>query len=100
MKYPVSLSLADLFLEREYTYGYDEYLAHLRYTREFAGQNPGYTFGVNPSAGFRNIQIRTIEGRFVVISKEKSPTVHFVIHHPKLRGAIEHLTIPVVETEE
>ena len=45
---------------------------------------------------FRNIQITMHEGEYVMISKNKSPTIHFVIRHPILKDAIEHLMFPVV----
>ena len=32
-----------------------------------------------------------------MVSKEKSPAIHFGIRHPKLRGAIENFVPPVVE---
>lgn len=32
-----------------------------------------------------------------MVSKEKSPAIHFVIRHPKLRGTIESFVPPVVE---
>ena len=32
-----------------------------------------------------------------MISKSKAPTIHFVIHHPKLRSAIERFVPPIRE---
>ena len=32
-----------------------------------------------------------------MISKGNAPAIHFVIHQPKLRNAIEHFVPPVVE---
>lgn len=32
-----------------------------------------------------------------MISKNTVPTIHFVIHHPKLRSAIENFIPPLVE---
>lgn len=32
-----------------------------------------------------------------MISKANSPSIHFVINHPKLRNAIENFIPPVVE---
>jgi len=34
-----------------------------------------------------------------MVSKGKSPAIHFVIRHPKLRTAIERFVPPVVEVE-
>ena len=39
---------------------------------------------------FRNIQVRILEGKWVLISKSKHPAISFVIHHPKLLHAIEN----------
>ncbi|MEF2724771.1 MAG: hypothetical protein U0N36_08355 [Eubacterium sp.] len=36
-------------------------------------------------------------GHWAMVSKEKSPAIHFVIRHPKLRGAIEKFSPPIVE---
>lgn len=33
-----------------------------------------------------------------MISKANSPSIHFVIHHPKLRNAIENFIPPIVES--
>ena len=46
---------------------------------------------------FRNIQILFCGKEWVMISKISSPSIHFVIHHPKLRDAIENFIPPVVE---
>ncbi len=34
-----------------------------------------------------------------MVSGCKSPAIHFVIHHTKLRGAIEEFVPPVLEDE-
>ena len=46
---------------------------------------------------FKNIQILFCEKKWVMISKANSPSIHFVIHHPKLRNAIENFVPPIVE---
>ena len=38
------------------------------------------------------------EGKWAMISKGNAPEVHFVIHHPKLRSAIESFIPPLVES--
>ena len=55
----------------------------------FAQSHPGYTARENGRGAFRNIQIFISEGKWVSISKCRKPTIHFVIHHPKLCVAIE-----------
>lgn len=32
-----------------------------------------------------------------IVSKSMEPVIHFVIHHPKLRDAIENFVPPMVE---
>lgn len=32
-----------------------------------------------------------------MVSKGNAPAIHFVIHHPKLRYAIENMVVPVIE---
>lgn len=92
-KHPVYLSsLTDVV---DVTYTYDEYLEHIKMSEAFASTNDNYSFVQDTSAAFRNIQIRMKENSWVFISKRKSPTIHFAIHHPKLIDAIWNF-IPLV----
>ena len=47
-----------------------------------------------------DIQIRILEGKWVVISKNKAPAIHFVIHNPQLRKALENMVIPVYDKDD
>ena len=96
-QYPVSLSLSGMFYDQDLSYSYDDYLAHMDHTRAFADSHPNYKLISSSTQVFRNLQIRIHEDHNVMISKDKSPAVHFVIHHPKLRSAIENFVPPVVE---
>ena len=96
-QYPAALSLSGLFYERDIPYTYEEYWAHLRQTEEFAASHPHCTVELTSGGAFRNLQITMHEGQWVMVSKEKSPAIHFVIRHAKLRTAIECFTPPVVE---
>ena len=96
-QYPVALSLSGLFYERDIPYTYEEYWAHLRQTEEFAASHPHCTVELTSGGAFRNLQITMHEGQWVMVSKEKSPAIHFVIRHAKLRTAIENFVPPVVE---
>jgi len=95
--YPPSLSLAGAFFERDVFYTYEEYTQHLRRTEQFAAAHTNYSVRTNLERVFRNIQITMKESEWVMLSKNKSPTIHFVVRHPKLRSAIENMVIPVVE---
>lgn len=72
--YPPTLSLSGCFYKETVNYNYEEYLEHLSDT-----------------------QITIHPGEWVMISKNTHPAIHFVIHHPKLRSAIENFIAPVVE---
>ena len=94
---PPVLELSELFCEADIPYKEEEYAAHLRDTKAFSEQNPNYTVKFSTAHTFRNLQILIHEGRWAMISKGKSPTIHFVIRHPKLRGAIESFVPPIME---
>ena len=47
--------------------------------------------------GFKNLQIIINENNYAIISKGKTPTIQFVIHHPKLIDALQNMVIPYVE---
>ena len=97
IKSPLSLFLADSFFETEIYYTYEDYLEHLKLTKEYSENNTNYKLTFNNHHIFKNIQILILEEHWVMISKNKSPSIHFVIHHPKLRNAIENFIPPVVE---
>lgn len=86
---PLTLSLSEAFYEHEICCTYDEYLEHSHQTMAFAEHTPNYTVLSQHTRIFRNIQIRIKHSEWVIISKNKSPVIHFVIRHPKMRKAIE-----------
>lgn len=92
-----SLFLADCFFDKQIYYTYDEYLEHLRLTKEYEKSNENYKLVFNSHRTFKNIQVLICEKNWVMISKAISPSVHFVIHHPKLCDAIENFIPPIVE---
>lgn len=85
-----------MFCNENLEYTYNEYAEHLRLTKEFAEKNKNYSVTRTKENGFANIQITMHENEYVMISKNKAPTIHFVIRHPILRDAIEHLEFPVL----
>lgn len=96
-KFPPLLSLADSFYEGKIYYDYNEYLEHLDLTKKYEKKVANYKLTTNNYQTFRNIQILFCGKEWVMISKISSPSIHFVIHHPKLRDAIENFIPPVVE---
>ncbi len=94
---PMLLSVSGCFYEQPIAYDYKQLLAHLKETQEFAKSNRNYVLNTNELTAFRNIQIEIMEDEYVVISKVKSPSIHFVIKHPRLINALQNFTVPVIE---
>ncbi|MGN0317889.1 MAG: hypothetical protein ACI4E1_08175 [Lachnospira sp.] len=95
--HPVHMALAGAFCETDITYTYDEYLAHVGLTQEYAESHQNYTFHDSGTPVFGNIQIHILEGKYVMISKIKTPVIHFVIRHPKMVAALSNFIAPVNE---
>lgn len=91
---PVFMSLSDMFYENDIPYTYEEYEEHIELTGQFARENKNFTYTQNASHTFSNLQISIHEGRWAMVSKGRSPAIHFVIRHPKMREAIENF-VPV-----
>ena len=96
-KHPMQLSLTGMFYDIDIPYTYEEYQKHLQLTAEYAVAHKNYTMKLSNEHAFRNIQIQMLDGDYVMISKMKSPVIHFVIRHPKLVHALENFIPPVVE---
>ncbi len=98
-KYPPVLPIAECFLEKDIHLTYEEYLACIKAGREYAKANENYQFNLTKIKGFHNIQIICFEGKWCMISKNRAPAIHFVIHHPKLRYALENMVLPIRDDE-
>ena len=98
-KYPLCLSLSELFYEKDIYCTYEQYMTHLEETKEFAESHKNLNLALSEAHAFRNIQIVINEGKWVLISKNRHPAIHFVIRHSKLRKAIENMVIPVSENK-
>lgn len=94
---PLMLPLAGIFYEGEIAYSYEQYQRHLKQTQALADATESYNFITSNTPGFRNILISIVEDRWVLISKCKSPTIHFVIRHPKMVTALSNFIMPVIE---
>lgn len=95
--HPVLLPLAGSFCERDLPYTYAEYRAHFDSALARAEAEPNYRVEVSQKRAFRNLQIVICEGKWVLLCKQRSPVIHFVIRHPQLRRAIENMALPIVE---
>ena len=98
-QYPMTLSLSGAFYEEDIIYTYEQYREHLEMMKRFSQMHKNYHIEENKSPAFRHIQILIHEGSWVIVSKEKTPAIHFVIRHPKMREAMENITMPIVEGE-
>ena len=95
--HPAVLPLSGMFYGKDIRLTYGEYTALLKKTEEFAQTHKNYSAEFTRANPFRNLQIILHEGRWAMISKGNFPAIHFIIHHQRLRSAIESFTPPVVE---
>lgn len=96
-KHPMKLFVAGAFCDTEIPYTYKDYQEHLNLTKNFAACHENYKLKESNEYVFRNIQVQILEGNYVLISKAKSPVIHFVIRHPKMVNALENFIPPVFE---
>ena len=96
-KYPTVLPLSDIFLEDDIVCSFDDYQKHLELTEEYEKSHQNFSIKKNDASPFRNIQIKIHEGKWVVVSKNKTPSIHFLIRHPKMQAAFENMIVPVVD---
>lgn len=94
-KNPITLSLSGMFYEKDIFYNFKNYKEHLEDIVEYEKQHPNYIVKQNSMFAFRNIQILMHEGKWVILSKNKTPAIHFVIQHPKMIRAFENMVIQV-----
>ena len=98
-KMPMFLSLSGMFCETDLPYSFETYQEHLEQMRRFEAAHPTYKIHEDHAPAFRNIQILMHEKKWVIVSKNKAPAIHFVIRHPKMREAFEHMVIPIIEND-
>ena len=89
--HPPCLSLNNIFFGHNLDYTKEEYRKHLESTIEYSKKQCNYSFHLSGNYDFRNIEILIQRKKWVMISKNHSPVIHFVIKHPLLRDALEKL---------
>lgn len=94
---PMVLPLSGLFYEKDVLYRWEDYTEHRKLALAYQQQHSNYHIVGNASAAFRNIQICIHKGKWVLVSKNKTPAIHFLIRHPKMRNAFENMVIPIME---
>lgn len=92
---PMVLPLSGLFYEKEILYHWEDYTEHLQLVHAYRKHNSNYHIVENTASAFRNVQIYIHEGKWVLVSKNKTPAIHFLIRHPKMRHAFENMVIPI-----
>ena len=95
--YKIGLSLADLFMDYDIMLTYDEYDAYIQNIKKLAAKYPKLHPEFNPAPTFQHINITIVDNKMVIVSKEKSPTVHFVIYHKKMIRAFQNFIPPIVD---
>lgn len=91
------LALGEAFCAHSVPYGAQTYRKHIEQTEAFAAAHPTWHLAWGPDLGFRNIQITVRPDAWVLVSKNTSPAVHFVLRHKKMVEAFEHFEMPVVK---
>ena len=92
---PMVLPLSGLFYEKDVLYRWEDYTEHWKLALAYQQQNFNYHIVENTASAFRNIQICIHKGKWVLVSKNKTPAIHFLIRHPKMRNAFENMVIPI-----
>ena len=90
---PHHLALSEMFYESDVAYSIEEYTAHLQATAEFSRKHANMQFRTDASPVFRNISYSVIGNEQVIVSKNKFPTIHFVIHHSKMVKAFRNFIL-------
>ncbi len=94
------LELEGMFFDKKIKYTHDEYIEHFNLTNEFSKLNKNYKLNIDGIKTFNNITISIVKDKYVVISKNANPVIHFVIRHPKLVSAISEFRPLVVEDKK
>lgn len=96
-QHPMYLSVSGCFYDSPLLYSYEDMMSHLKETQLYAEIHENYRLKLSEISAFRNIQIEIMQDQYVMISKIKSPSIHFVIEHPTMVHALQNFSIPVME---
>lgn len=96
---PLTLPLSDLFIDHTIVYTYEQYQRHAEALRQMAAENPRLQIEWDSRPVFRNLSFMVIGDQAVIVSKENSPAIHFVIRHRRMIEAFRNFTPPFVEAE-
>lgn len=96
-KSPVKIDFPTIFSDFNITLTYEEYLDHLNATKELEKDNSNFELNYVDHIPFTNIKIIIVSGKYFIISKAKSPNIHFVIYHKKMLEGMENFYIAYTE---
>ena len=94
---PIKLNLENIFCDKKIIYNYEQFTKHFNSTIKYSKLNSNYNIIVDKYQTFKNINITIVEGKYVILSKNANPIIHFVIKHPKLVDAISKFETPIRE---
>lgn len=89
----LALMFPDLFMDIRIPYTYDQYQTHYQAAQDFAASHANFVLDTSQPVPFKNIRIITVSGHYFIVSKCKSPVIHFVVKHPILLHAMENFHV-------
>lgn len=94
-KTTIDLSLSDLFIESPLSVSLETYKVCLAEIKKLEADYKNLTVEENPTPSFDNINISIVGDKAVVVSKERNPSIHFVIHHKRMIRAFKDYIPPL-----
>lgn len=91
-----TLSLSKIFYNNKISYTYEDYLEHIKLTKQFKKKHKNYDYKIIDNI-FKNINISIYDNKFFIISKENAPSIHLVISHPIVVEAMNNFKISIQE---
>lgn len=98
-KNPSVLAFPTVFSKINKALSYEEYLSHLKACKEYEHSNPNFVLNQVDIIPFSNIKISIIYGKYFIITKSKSPNIHFVIYHKTMLKGMENFYLAYNEKE-
>ena len=96
-KTPVTLALADLFIEEKINIDYEDYELFFEDLIKLQKEYPNLIIDMETRSTFNNINIIISGNTMAIISKQDQPNIHFVIYHKKMINSLREFTPPIVE---
>lgn len=93
------LSTADCFIDKRIEFNFEDYQKTINYLNDLSKQNKNFVLDLNTNPIFHNINYSIIGDKMVIVSKENTPTIHFVIYHNKMIKAFQRF-VPKVNIEK